>query len=46
MFPSLNPARREDAVLLQSWLKDTVAQLTAEFGDRGTATVQVPIQHD
>jgi hypothetical protein len=46
VFPSLNPARREDVVLLQSWLKDTMAQVTAEFGDRGTATVQVPVQRD
>lgn len=46
MFPSLNPARREDVVLLQSWLKDTMAQLTAEFGDKGAATVQVPGHRD
>jgi hypothetical protein len=43
VFPSLNPARREDVVLLQSWLKDTMAQLTAEFGNKGAATVQVAI---
>jgi hypothetical protein len=41
VFPSLNPARREDVVLLQAWLKDTMAQLTAEVGDRGATTVQV-----
>lgn len=44
VFPSLNPARREDVVLLQAWLKDTMAQLTAEFGDIGAATVQVGLR--
>lgn len=41
VFPSLNPGRREDVVLLQAWLKDTMSQLTAEFGNQGTANVQV-----
>ena len=29
VFPSLKPNRREDALLLQQWLADMMAQLTA-----------------
>lgn len=29
VFPSLKPSRREDALLLQQWLADMMAQLTS-----------------
>lgn len=41
VFPSLNPGRREDVVLLQSWLRDTMAQLTTEFRVKDTGSPQV-----
>lgn len=40
VFPSLNHSRREDVVLLQSWLRDTMGQLTTEFRDRDTSSPQ------
>lgn len=46
VFPSLKPNRREDALLLQQWLADMMAQLTANAPQTPTDQVDIhpPVQ--
>ena len=45
VFPSLKPNRREDALLLQQWLADMMAQLTANAPQTPSDQVSTTRQH-